>query len=160
MLTMSELLEPLARRRTDEVVVTTMSTVRPWGRLSSHDLDFASIEHLLASLLEAPSHGRLTRTLTTPDLAALDALARDESIVAMKPRGEDVAFDAIAGYVAAGVKPVDSLGRAVAAVGGWWIRRDRGWTICRSANRSRRPRRRKTSRPTTWKAPSVSRRRP
>lgn len=44
MLTMSELLEPLARRRTDEVVVTTMSAVRPWGRLSSHDLDFASAD--------------------------------------------------------------------------------------------------------------------
>jgi thiamine pyrophosphate-dependent acetolactate synthase large subunit-like protein len=44
MLTMAELLEPLARRRTDEVVVTTMSTVRPWGRLSSHDLDFASAD--------------------------------------------------------------------------------------------------------------------
>jgi len=44
MLTMTELLEPLAARRTNEVVVTTMSTVRPWGRLSSHDLDFASAD--------------------------------------------------------------------------------------------------------------------
>jgi len=44
MLTVSELLEPLARRRTDEVVVTTMSSVRAWGRLSSHDLDFASAD--------------------------------------------------------------------------------------------------------------------
>lgn len=42
MLTMAQLLAPLARRRTDEVVVTTMSAVRPWGRLSSHDLDFGS----------------------------------------------------------------------------------------------------------------------
>jgi len=44
MLTTAELLEPLARRRTDEVVVTTMSVVRPWGRLSDHDLDFASAD--------------------------------------------------------------------------------------------------------------------
>ena len=44
MLPVSELLEPLARRRTEEVVVTTMSVVRPWGRLSSHDLDFASAD--------------------------------------------------------------------------------------------------------------------
>jgi sulfopyruvate decarboxylase subunit beta len=44
MLTTTELLEPLARRRTDEVVITTMSTVRPWGRLSDHDLDFASAD--------------------------------------------------------------------------------------------------------------------
>jgi thiamine pyrophosphate-dependent acetolactate synthase large subunit-like protein len=39
-----DLLEPLARIRTDEVVVTTMSVVRPWGRLSSSPLDFASAD--------------------------------------------------------------------------------------------------------------------
>ena len=44
MLTTRQLLEPLARRRTTEVVVTTMSTVRPWGRLSNHPLDFASAD--------------------------------------------------------------------------------------------------------------------
>ena len=44
MLTMAQLLEPLARHRTDEVVVTTMSVVRPWGRLSDDDLDFASAD--------------------------------------------------------------------------------------------------------------------
>ena len=44
MLSRNQLLEPLARRRTDEVVVTTMSVVRPWGKLSDHDLDFASAD--------------------------------------------------------------------------------------------------------------------
>lgn len=44
MLTTAQLLGPLARHRTDEVVVTTMSTVRPWGRLSDSDLDFASAD--------------------------------------------------------------------------------------------------------------------
>jgi thiamine pyrophosphate-dependent acetolactate synthase large subunit-like protein len=44
MLTRAQLLEPLAAHRTDEVVVTTMSVTRPWGRLSSHDLDFASAD--------------------------------------------------------------------------------------------------------------------
>jgi len=44
MLTMAQLLEPLARVRADEVVVTTMSSVRPWGRLSRHPLDFASAD--------------------------------------------------------------------------------------------------------------------
>jgi len=43
-MTNAELLEPLARARTDEIVVTAMSTVRPWGRLSDHDLDFASAD--------------------------------------------------------------------------------------------------------------------
>lgn len=44
MLTRAQLLEPLAAHRTGEVVVTTMSVTRPWGRLSSHDLDFASAD--------------------------------------------------------------------------------------------------------------------
>ncbi len=44
MLTVAQLLGPLARYRTDEVVVTTMSVVRPWGRLSDSDLDFASAD--------------------------------------------------------------------------------------------------------------------
>lgn len=43
-LTRDQLLEPLATARTDQVVVTTMSVTRPWGRLSSHDLDFASAD--------------------------------------------------------------------------------------------------------------------
>ncbi len=44
MMTTTEILEPLARMRDDEIVVTSMSTVRPWGRLSDHDLDFASAD--------------------------------------------------------------------------------------------------------------------
>ena len=48
MLTRAQLLEPLAQRRTDEVVITTMSVVRPWGRLSDHDLDFASADSAMA----------------------------------------------------------------------------------------------------------------
>jgi len=44
MLTKDELLLPLARARTDEVVVTCMGVTRPWGRISSHDLDFASAD--------------------------------------------------------------------------------------------------------------------
>ena len=44
MMTMAELLVPIAAARTDEVVVTTMSTVRPWGKLSTSDLDLASAD--------------------------------------------------------------------------------------------------------------------
>jgi len=44
MLTKAQVLEPLARLRRDEIVVTTMAVVRPWGRLSSHPLDFASAD--------------------------------------------------------------------------------------------------------------------
>ena len=44
MLTKSQFLEPLAGRRTDEVVITTMGVVRPWGAYSDSDLDFASAD--------------------------------------------------------------------------------------------------------------------
>jgi ATP-dependent RNA helicase SUPV3L1/SUV3 len=56
----------------------------------NHELDYSSIEGLIASLMAAPSHPRLTRTLTTPDLAALETLSRDDTIVALSPSGEDV----------------------------------------------------------------------
>lgn len=44
MLTKDQLLRPLAAIRTNEVVVTCMSVTRPWGRISNHDLDFASAD--------------------------------------------------------------------------------------------------------------------
>ena len=37
-------LEKLAARRTDEIVVTTMSATVPWSRLSDGPLDFASVD--------------------------------------------------------------------------------------------------------------------
>lgn len=43
-MTRDQLLRPLAARRTDQIVVTTMSAVRPWGRVSDHPLDFASAD--------------------------------------------------------------------------------------------------------------------
>lgn len=39
-----DLLFPLLGLRTDEVVVTSMGITRPWGRISGHDLDFASAD--------------------------------------------------------------------------------------------------------------------
>jgi thiamine pyrophosphate-dependent acetolactate synthase large subunit-like protein len=43
-MTRDDLLAPLARLRADQVVVTTMSLVRPWARHSDHPLDFASAD--------------------------------------------------------------------------------------------------------------------
>jgi len=63
MLTMAQLLAPLHQHRTNEVVITTMSAARPWGRLSGHALDFASVD-------SAMGHGA--------DLALGIALARPE----------------------------------------------------------------------------------
>jgi thiamine pyrophosphate-dependent acetolactate synthase large subunit-like protein len=42
--TRDEVLAPLARRRGEAIVVTTMGAVRPWARLSQHPLDFASAD--------------------------------------------------------------------------------------------------------------------
>jgi thiamine pyrophosphate-dependent acetolactate synthase large subunit-like protein len=44
MLTKDELLKPLAGLRGDAVMVTCMAVVRPWGKLSSSDLDLASAD--------------------------------------------------------------------------------------------------------------------
>ena len=44
MLTRGQVLDPLVRHRTDEIVVTTMGATRPWGRISDSDLDFASAD--------------------------------------------------------------------------------------------------------------------
>jgi sulfopyruvate decarboxylase subunit beta len=43
-LSKDQLLQPLARLRSREVVVTCMGATRPWGRASDHDLDFASAD--------------------------------------------------------------------------------------------------------------------
>ncbi len=64
MLTRDELLGPLAARRGDAVVVTCMSVTRPWGRLSSSALDFASADSAmghtadLALGIALAQHGR------------------------------------------------------------------------------------------------------
>jgi thiamine pyrophosphate-dependent acetolactate synthase large subunit-like protein len=44
MLTKEEVLRPLAGLRSDAVVVTTMGIVRPWGRITQSELDFASAD--------------------------------------------------------------------------------------------------------------------
>jgi sulfopyruvate decarboxylase subunit beta len=72
-LTKDQLLRPLAGLRTDQVVVTCMSVTRPWGRISDHDLDFASAD-------SAMGH--------TADLALGIALAQpDRKIVCLNGDG-------------------------------------------------------------------------
>ena len=67
MLTRAQVLQPLAKHRTDEVIVTTMGVTRPWGRISDSDLDFASAD-------SAMGHAA--------DLALGIALARPDRTVA------------------------------------------------------------------------------
>jgi thiamine pyrophosphate-dependent acetolactate synthase large subunit-like protein len=72
-LTKDELLRPLAAIRRDEIVVTCMGVTRPWGRMSSHELDFASAD-------SAMGH--------TADLALGIALARpDRRVVCLNGDG-------------------------------------------------------------------------
>ena len=73
MLTMAQLLAPLHERRTNEVVITTMSAARLWGRLSNHPLDLASVD-------SAMGHGA--------DLALGIALARrDRKVICLNGDG-------------------------------------------------------------------------
>ncbi len=44
MLTKEQVVAPLAARRTNEIVVTTMGAVRAWDRVSHHELDFANVD--------------------------------------------------------------------------------------------------------------------
>lgn len=43
MINKEECLKTIAKYRTDELVITTMSAAVPWGKISDHDLDYASI---------------------------------------------------------------------------------------------------------------------
>ena len=43
MLNKQECLKIIAKHRTDEIVITTMGSVVPWGKISDHPLDFASV---------------------------------------------------------------------------------------------------------------------
>lgn len=43
MIVKEECLQLIANQRTDEVVVTTMGTTVPWGKISTHPLDYASV---------------------------------------------------------------------------------------------------------------------
>ena len=43
MLIKEECLQLIANHRTDEIVVTTMGTTVPWGKISTHPLDYASV---------------------------------------------------------------------------------------------------------------------
>jgi thiamine pyrophosphate-dependent acetolactate synthase large subunit-like protein len=43
MLNKEECLKIIAKHRTDEIVITTMGTAAPWGKISDHPLDYASV---------------------------------------------------------------------------------------------------------------------
>jgi thiamine pyrophosphate-dependent acetolactate synthase large subunit-like protein len=43
MLIKEECLQLIANQRTDEIVVSTMGTTVPWGKISTHPLDYASV---------------------------------------------------------------------------------------------------------------------
>ena len=98
MVTRDQLLEPLALRRTDEVVVTTMSVVRPWGTYSDHDLDFASAERNLKHACDLAGIEDAASVFSWRSLAALqwrqgddDALESIETAISSLREKDDPA---------------------------------------------------------------------
>ncbi len=59
MLTKAQFLEPLTKLRTDRVIVATMGVARPWGRMSSSDLHFASADGELAPVMRSNAEFRM-----------------------------------------------------------------------------------------------------
>ena len=62
-----ECLEIISKYRTNEIVVTTMGTVIPWGKISDHPLDFASV----GSAMGHAADFALGISLATPDRKTL-----------------------------------------------------------------------------------------
>lgn len=116
MMTVAQLLEPLARHRADEVVVTTMSVVRPWGRLSSSELDFASADSAmghaadlaLGIALARPDHGVVCLNGDGSMLMSLGTLA---TIVEAAPRNYVLVVCDNGQYEITGHQPVPAAGR-------------------------------------------------
>lgn len=116
MMTVAQLLEPLARHRANEVVVTTMSVVRPWGRLSSSELDFASADSAmghaadlaLGIALARPDHGVVCLNGDGSMLMSLGTLA---TIVEAAPRNYVLVVCDNGQYEITGHQPVPAAGR-------------------------------------------------
>ena len=116
MLTIAQLLEPLARHRTDEVVVTTMSVVRPWGRISDNDLDFASADSAmghaadlaLGIALARPGRGVICLNGDGSMLMSLGTLA---TVVEAAPRNYILVVSDNGEYEITGHQPVPAAGR-------------------------------------------------
>lgn len=116
MLTIAQLLEPLARHRTDEVVVTTMSVVRPWGRISDNDLDFASADSAmghaadlaLGIALARPGRGVICLNGDGSMLMSLGTLA---TVVEAAPLNYILVVSDNGEYEITGHQPVPAAGR-------------------------------------------------
>jgi thiamine pyrophosphate-dependent acetolactate synthase large subunit-like protein len=116
MLTIAQLLEPLARHRTDEVVVTTMSVVRPWGRISENDLDFASADSAmghaadlaLGIALARPGRGVICLNGDGSMLMSLGTLA---TVVEAAPLNYILVVSDNGEYEITGHQPVPAAGR-------------------------------------------------
>lgn len=116
MLTTGQLLEPLARARTDQVVVTTMSVVRPWGRISDSDLDFASADSAMghaADLALGIALARPNRQVIclNGDGSMLMSLGTLATIVEAAPRNYVLVVSDNGEYEITGHQPVPAAGR-------------------------------------------------
>jgi len=115
-LTTGQLLEPLARVRTDQVVVTTMSVVRPWGRISDSDLDFASADSSMGHAADLALGIALARPgrqviCLNGDGSMLMSLGTLATIVEAAPRNYVLVVSDNGEYEITGHQPVPAAGR-------------------------------------------------
>ena len=115
MLTKADILAPLARLRTDEVVVTTMSVVRPWGRYSDSDLDFASADSAMGHTADlalgiALAQPQRTVVCLNGDGSMLMSLGTLATIVASGARNLILFVIDNQGYEITGSQPVPGAG--------------------------------------------------
>ena len=116
MLSKDELLGPLAELRTNEVVVTCMGVTRPWGRLSDHDLDFASADSAmghtadLALGIALAQPGRRVLCLNG-DGSLLMSLGVLATIVEANPRNLVLFVLENGSYEITGNQPIPGMGR-------------------------------------------------
>jgi thiamine pyrophosphate-dependent acetolactate synthase large subunit-like protein len=127
-LTQQQFLQPLARLRTHEVVVTTMSVVRAWGRISNHELDFASVDSAMghaADLCLGLAIAQPARTVIclNGDGSMLMTLGSLVTIAQHQPRNLILFVVENGTYEITGNQPVPGAGRtdfaAMARAAGW-----------------------------------------
>jgi len=116
MLSKDELLKPLAGLRTDQVVVTCMSVTRPWGRISDHDLDFASADSAMGHTADlalgiALAQPRRRVICLNGDGSMLMSLGTLASIVEADPKNLVLFVLENGAYEITGNQPIPGAGR-------------------------------------------------
>jgi thiamine pyrophosphate-dependent acetolactate synthase large subunit-like protein len=109
-------LEALAARRTNEIVITTMSVAEPWARLSDTPLDFASVESAMGHAADFALGLALARPdrrfiVLNGDGSTLMCLGTLVTIAQQAPRNLALIIVENGTYEVTGNQPVPGAGR-------------------------------------------------